>query len=34
MLLSGESVKEKKAAALFDITSIFLLVMQVVVGQN
>ncbi|RRM70229.1 hypothetical protein DU295_16465 [Escherichia coli] len=28
----GEVVKEKKSAASFDITAIFLLVMQVVVG--
>lgn len=31
-MLGGESVKEKKTAAPFDITAIFLLVMQVVVG--
>lgn len=31
-MLIGESVKEKKAAASFDITAIFLLVMQIVVG--
>lgn len=33
-MLSGESMKEKKAAVSFDITAIFLLVMRVVVGQN
>ena len=30
----GEVVKEKKSAASFDITAIFLLVMQVVVGAT
>lgn len=30
----GEVVKEKKSAASFDITAIFLLVMQVVVGAR
>lgn len=33
-MLIGESVKEKKAAASFDITAIFLLVMQIVVGAQ
>ncbi|OWD13020.1 hypothetical protein A8C72_13955 [Escherichia coli] len=30
-MLGGESMKEKKAAVSFDITAIFLLVMQVVI---
>ncbi len=33
-MLIGESVKEKKASASFDITAIFLLVMQIVVGST
>ncbi|EGF4755939.1 hypothetical protein [Escherichia coli] len=34
MLGGGEVVKEKQTSASFDITAIFLLVMQVVVGAS
>ncbi|EFH9065370.1 hypothetical protein FP372_00005 [Escherichia coli] len=33
-MLGGEVVKEKQTSASFDITAIFLLVMQVVVGAS